>query len=176
MARTHVAKDCPSNEFLYLAPLPNQSLITVQKNGAIKQWDFSQPSYPSKEIYNRPLDYRVNSILPDEPIYADLSADKKNLLVGINQPYSRIFIIDLENPKKQQYFSHDILDTGDLRPITALKLLPNKKQFVAVREALKKKMPAYPVPKTEPSDYTVQLWEFDNRFDQAVAPVADFRS
>ena len=165
----------PHDEFVYLAPLPNQSLITVQQHGLIKKWDFSQPSYSSEEVYNCPLDYRVNSILPDEPIYADLSADKKNLLVGINQPYSRFFLIDLENPKKQQYFSHDILDTGDLRPITALKLLPNKKQFVAVRAALKKKMPEYPICKTtEPFDYTVQLWEFDNEFNQAVAPVAEF--
>ena len=186
-----ISSDSISNSFTHLACLPHQSLLTVQEEGLIKEWDFSQADHSSKTLWRQSLDSRFESLLPGEPIHADLSADQKDLLVGVCQPYSRFFLLDLEKARDQEkeiklkrmkgqeanpqyFFSHDILDTNDARPITALKLLPCKTKFVAVRAALKKKMPMYPIrEKKDPVDYTVQLWSFDGDFYRR-APLAEF--
>ena len=163
-----IATESYSNHFCELYPIKNNLLLTVQNLGTITEWDLSAPEPAKRRIYKFPIHPHFELILPSGGFFADLSADESKLLVGICQPTSRFTLIDREG--KQVDFLTDILDLNDHRPMTALKLLPNNRQFVAVRSAVRKVGENL---SQQNKKYTVQLWDFDQHINIAEFSVPD---
>ena len=163
-----IATESYSNHFCELYPVKNNSLLTVQNLGTITEWDLAASEPAKRRIYKFPIHSHFELILPSGGFFADLSADESKLLVGICQPTSRFTLINREG--KQVDFLSNILDLEDHRPMTALKLLPNNRQFIAVRSALHTVGEPFA---QQNKKYTVQLWDFDKQKNVAEFSVPD---